>query len=218
MAAARLKPEEWVAEINDTLSKQVGLNPQIRRNWDALKSPPAFNGIWHQRVQKEVATPFNLLHGSWAGTTIVAGKSYKSIPSIHARGLADWCKGDIMPGGYSDLYAGFSKTSKATFKGIWLGTQVGRGTHIFHNSAKTRSVTLQHNNFEARTTERVWYTAGVSKTIYALSDHVDSTPKGQKALAALTVQVQGWLDAGARPVQAGFLDQSWAPLELYVIT
>ncbi len=218
MAAARLKPQAWIDEISGIIDRQVGLNTEIRKSWNALKVDQARNGVWHKRVQNEVAIPFNLLHGSWAGTTMVAGKSYKSISSMHARGLANWCKGAIMPGGYSDLYAGFGTTSKATFKGIWLGTQDGRGTHIFKNTADTKSVTLQHNNFEARTTERVWYTSGTDKTIYALSDHVDSTPKGQKALAALVVKVKGWPDSSDRPIQAGFLDAAWVTPQLYVIT
>ena len=208
MAAARLKPEKWIAEINGILGKQVGLNSQIRKSWTELTTSRVHDGNWHKRVQAEVVIPYNLLHGSWAGRTSVAGKFYLSLSASHVRGLPNWCTGSIMPGGYATLCGGFGKTSKSTFKGIWSGTYVGRGTHVFHNTRGDKSITLQHNNFEARTTERIWYSTGPDRTIYALSDHVDSNREGQKALANLMTLVTGWLDSSARPIKAGFLDLS----------
>ena len=218
MASARLAPAAWIAEIDRITAATSSLNSEIRRQWGLLKAATAYDGAWHSDVQLKVAMPYNLLHGSWAVNTTVQGKLYKSLPAARVRGLPNWVTGPIMPRGYATMYSNFGKTSKSNFKGIWLGTYVGRGTNLFKNTAKTASVTLQHNNIQAAGSDRVWYTNLHPQTIYTVTDHVDDTKKGQKALAELTADVTAWLDAVDIPITAGFLDLDWLPMQLYVIT
>ena len=218
MAADRLAPQDWIAEINRIVAATSSLNSEIRRQWNILKDVTPQDGVWHAKVQQLVAAPYNLLHGSWPSTTTVEGRTYKSLDEDHARGLPNWHTGYVMPKGYATLYGRFGKTTKGSVKGIWRGTYAGRGTNMFRNTMGTRALTLQHNNFEASTADRVWYTDLDPQTIYSVTDHVDTSRAGAKALADLTKDVTAWLDTGDLPIKAGFLDLEWAPLQLYVIT
>lgn len=218
-AEERLKPQDWITRIDAALkANTVKITPEITKQWATLKAKTVHDGAWHKEVQQKVVIPFNIFHGDWAaGRKTLGGKVFPTISAARLSGVAGWVSGEVISGGYPDFYANFDRMTVSSTRGIWLGTYVGRGEHVFSGDKVKTKLKLQHNNFEPGKATRVWYTTGDSRVIYAVTDHVDSSPAGVKTLGALERLVTGWIDNREPTVRAAFLDVAWAPQHLFLV-
>ena len=213
-ATDRLPPATWIARIAEGLRTTPGLNAEIRRQWGLLEGRKPHDGAWHHEVQAKVVLPYNLVHGT-PKTAMVGTKTYPAVSRSQVRGLPDWRFGKVADTHYADLYGRFRKNTRHIYRGVWAGTYGRRGAQTFSGGGQT--VEVDHNNFE--TAERIWFTPTQPHVMVTITDHVDSkTAPGKKAAGILLQNVEAWLKAGKRTVDAGFWDSDLWPQTLYVVT
>ena len=214
MPEARLKPAVWIAEIDAALAVR-GINIDIRNAWADLRGVVLHDGAWHKSVKELVVVPYNTLYGGWATNTVVGMQAYLGVSKRHAQGSLYWSRGLVMPGGFDSILAVFNVNTAGVFKALWLtGPSGDRGAERFAGG-----VVLDHKRIGiARSTDRLWYLQDRPYTCYLVSGHVDNSREGVRELGRIQRLVEEWVEAGARPIEVGFLRMPTTVSTMYVLT